>query len=306
VLSRIASSEGSSYTGSNTTSSAKQGVLLRIINHDPTNYWDDSGTATGTSSAPAASTLTPTYDNCLNLAGFASDDDDVTDDSGYTSGYTGIFKLDTTYSNDSSLMLQRKEQTTATATGSITMALDASEEWIAFNILIAPTAASGTDYTQDVLATAIAVATITKKVKKRVPATAVAVATTTKKTGKRVISTALAVPTVVKKVKKPVLATAVAVATTTQRLIYAALLQATVVAVATITTHYTTRVALNATVTAVATATKKVKKNLAATALAVPTVVKKVKKPLGIKTALSNIKVLILMVKRLKIRLDLS
>ena len=33
---------------------------------------------------------------------------------------------------------------------------------------------------------------------------------------------------------------------------------------------------------------------------------KKVKKPLGIKTALSNIKVLILMVKRLKIRLDLS
>lgn len=143
ILSRIASSEGSSYTGSNTTSSAKQGVLLRIINHDPTNYWDDSGTATGTDASPTASTLTPTYDNCINLAGFAADDDDVTDDTGYTATYTGVFKLETTYSNDSSLMLQRKEQTTATATGSIAMTMGASEEWIAYNILIAPTPAGG-------------------------------------------------------------------------------------------------------------------------------------------------------------------
>lgn len=138
ILSRIASSEGSSYTGSNTTSSAKQGALLRIKNHDPSAYWNNSTVNSGTSSAPAVTAFTPSVDNGLNLVGMAADDDDVTNGAGFPSGFTGIFSLENTASNDNSMILARNEQTTAASTGTAAMSMDASEEWIAFNILIAP------------------------------------------------------------------------------------------------------------------------------------------------------------------------
>lgn len=140
---RIASGEGSSYTGSSTSSSSKQGVLMRIKNAHASTPLNQNSVATGTDAAPTATTITPTVDNCLVFTGFAADDDDITNGSGFTSGWEQILALESTIGNDCSFLWQFKQQSTAAATGSVAMTLDLAEEWIAHAFAIAPPAAGG-------------------------------------------------------------------------------------------------------------------------------------------------------------------
>lgn len=134
-----AASETGPYSGSSASSAAKIGVLMRIANADTTTPINQSATpAKGTSTSPASATITPSVNNCLIIAAEMNDDDDVTDNSGYPSGYTGLVAADTQDAADSGLIIGFLPQTTAAATGAATFTLAAAEEWLAFHLAIAP------------------------------------------------------------------------------------------------------------------------------------------------------------------------
>lgn len=139
---RVAASEPASYTWSNTTAAAKSAVMLRVVNVDTTTPVDTSSQNTGTSTSIDASTITPSVDNCLLLFLGGADDDDVTYNSGFPTGYTNLLTLGSTQGNDSTIMFAFNTQTTKGATGTITGTLTASEEWIAFLAAVAPVVAS--------------------------------------------------------------------------------------------------------------------------------------------------------------------
>lgn len=142
---KVAASESGDYTGSDTDSVPKLGALLRIVNADPAAPINTSSVATGTSSAPTASTITPSVDNCLLLFTAGADDDD-SDLAGQPSGYTDIWTTDTTIGADLSHIIAMETQTSAAATGSVAGALAASEEWVAINIAITPGVSEATTY----------------------------------------------------------------------------------------------------------------------------------------------------------------
>lgn len=135
---RVASSEGTSYTGSVTGAATTIGLLLRVVNADTSAPINQSSVATGTSASPDASTITPSVNNCLLLYTEANDDDDVTFNSGYPTGYTGLLALNDPVSSDAGSIIAFNTQTTAGATGTVSGTLAASEEWVALNIAIAP------------------------------------------------------------------------------------------------------------------------------------------------------------------------
>lgn len=141
---RIASSEGASYTWSNTTTASKMAVMLRIVNYDTATPIDNSSVATGNDSTIDASTITPSVDNCLLLFLGGADDDDVTYNSGYPTGYTNLLTLGSTQGSDSTLMFAFNTQTTAAATGTVTGNLTVGEEWVAILAAIKPDAGGGT------------------------------------------------------------------------------------------------------------------------------------------------------------------
>lgn len=142
----IGGSESTPYTGMTSTSGAKMGVMIRLSNAHASSPINTSSSNTGTSVSPAGSTITPSVNNCLLLAFFAADDDDASVDTGYPSGWTGVFNQDTEEGVDSTFGMAYLEQSTAAATGTITWTngLALSEEWIAFLIAIAPAAAANT------------------------------------------------------------------------------------------------------------------------------------------------------------------
>ena len=135
--------EGTGYTAFTSTAGAYTGALLRIVNADTTSPFDTSSEATGNDAAPTASTITPANNNSLLIWAVGADDDDAAYDSGYPSGWTGMFSVGNQEASDSSAMLAIKSQTTAAATGSVAGTLDAAEEWCAHLIAIKTGAASG-------------------------------------------------------------------------------------------------------------------------------------------------------------------
>lgn len=137
ALYRVASSEGASYVGSSTTSSSKSGAMCRVVNANASPL-DEHSVATGTDAAPTGSTITPSVDNCLLFFAAAADDDDLTYNTGYPTGYTGIFSAPQQQGADCSFILAAITQTSLAATGSVAGALSATEEWIAFNFAIKP------------------------------------------------------------------------------------------------------------------------------------------------------------------------
>lgn len=143
ALYKIASSEGASFTGSTTTSSSKQGYMRRIVNADTSTPINQHSVATGTSTSMLASTITPSVNNCLLYYVGAADDDDLAFNTGYPSGYTGIFSAHSTEGGDCSFIIAGNTQTSAAATGPVAGSLSASEEWIAFNISIQPEGGGG-------------------------------------------------------------------------------------------------------------------------------------------------------------------
>lgn len=138
VYYRVASSEGSSYTGSNTTSAAKLGSLVRVVNYDTAAPINTSSVATGSSAAPGASTITPSVNNCLLVFTAGIDNNVVQYGTGTPSGYTNVFSTDTSVGLDVSTIIALKEQTTAAATGTVSGSTSGAELWVAINIAIAP------------------------------------------------------------------------------------------------------------------------------------------------------------------------
>lgn len=140
---KIASSEGASYSVATSGAAAPLCVLMRIANAHASSPIDTSSSATGSSATPTASTITPGANNCLVIYSMGSDDDEVETNSGYPSGYSGVYAESNDDGSDVGMIIARKEQTTATATGSAAGSFAATEEWVAFHVAIKPPAAGG-------------------------------------------------------------------------------------------------------------------------------------------------------------------
>lgn len=153
---------------------------------------------------------------------------------------------------------------------------------IGYQVVSALDSAGGTTTPQAVNATVVAVATITKKVKKNLSVQVPAVATVSRKTKKNLAATVLAVATMTRKTQKTLAATVLAVATIATARKYAVLLEATVTAVATISTRKVFLALLEVTVTATATMTRKTKKILSVYGFVTPTMTRKTGKLLSV------------------------
>lgn len=105
---------------------------------------DIMGVATGSSTTPTCPSVTTTVDDCLILRMFGADDDDITTDTGYPGGTTGVYVRE---SLTSSSGLAHEPQVSAGATGTAAFTMDATEAWAAFTIAIREpqTAPTGTD-----------------------------------------------------------------------------------------------------------------------------------------------------------------
>lgn len=144
-------SEGASYSWTNTAKPGMwSGGIVRISGHDPSSYWNTSGTSSLTNSTVTSSTspsVTTTVDDCLilvtchnNLGGYASAN--ATRPSGYTSIW-GNYTSDTTRSESAAAYTSKA---TAGATGTHTWTtLDSAlgaVDYIFGTIAIAPAAAA--------------------------------------------------------------------------------------------------------------------------------------------------------------------
>lgn len=131
-------SEASTFTGLPSATGSRIGVLARVTNADTSSPIDQSSVATGTNTEPTATSITPTVNNSLIIWQVGADDADLTFNSGYPSGFTGILAVGSTEGSDSTLMLARLNQTTAAATGSMAGSLTVTEEWVATAFSIKP------------------------------------------------------------------------------------------------------------------------------------------------------------------------
>lgn len=137
-------SEPTDYTAFTASAGAYGGSLRRYVNVHATLAWDQFTSNTGTNTAPTGSTLTPSVDNCMIEWSAGADDDDVTYDTGYPSGHTGMYAVGQQEAADCTLMLSHLNQTTKGATGSVAGSLDLTEEWVVHLYAIRPLVASGT------------------------------------------------------------------------------------------------------------------------------------------------------------------
>ncbi len=141
---KIASGEGASYSVASASQTSVGSTLLRIGGAHTSSPIDTGSTvATGTSAAPTGSTMTPTVNNCLVIFSMACDDDEVTHNSGYPTGYSGAWAESIDENTDIGIMVSYVAQTTATATGAAAATIVASEEWVAAIAAIKPFVAAG-------------------------------------------------------------------------------------------------------------------------------------------------------------------
>lgn len=135
---RVASSEGSSYTVSNSSQDSLLTAMMRIVGAATSSPIDTSSVAKGTSATPTASTITPSVNNCLILYTEGNDDDEVVTGGGTPSGMSNVYSEANDTGTDCSIIIARAEQTTATATGSLAGSFTASEDWVAIAMAIKP------------------------------------------------------------------------------------------------------------------------------------------------------------------------
>ena len=117
--------------------------ILRISGADQSNPIDVSTTPnTGTVVSPLAFAENTTVGNTLILRYFGADDNDITQDSGYPSGHTGVYVRASTGSGNgktsSGVAYTTQAPIAWTGTATFTNALTATEEWSAVTIAIKP------------------------------------------------------------------------------------------------------------------------------------------------------------------------
>ena len=131
-------SENSSYTFDCGRNESHYVVLLRYTGHDSSSPINASAIANSTGSYyPTAPTITTTIDDCIILRVFGADDDDTpySVPSGYTERYNGVSS--TGYGTCGGAGADAV-QSSAGSTGTAFFTTNASEEWMAATIAIAP------------------------------------------------------------------------------------------------------------------------------------------------------------------------
>ncbi|MDH5378099.1 MAG: hypothetical protein OEX00_07250, partial [Gammaproteobacteria bacterium] len=139
---KIASSEPASYTFTVTSSESCVLAVLRLSGHDLTNPIDVNGTDTQANTSPyTCPSVTTTVSNAWILRCFGADDGDVTEDSGYPSGHTGIFvrKSDESW-GEGSCGAAYTTQALPGATGNADFTPTAAEQWAAATVALKPSA----------------------------------------------------------------------------------------------------------------------------------------------------------------------
>ncbi len=135
---KIASGEGTdwTWTGDN---EEWYGVVLRITGHDPTTPMNISDVADGSDAAPISPTITTDIDGCLIIACFGVDDDDTpySVDAALAEEWNAV---SSTGAGTCGTAGGIETQGTFGATGTYTHSVNATEEWVAFTIAIAPAA----------------------------------------------------------------------------------------------------------------------------------------------------------------------
>lgn len=134
-----------------TLGSAEQKIagIMRITGHDPNMPIDSMAVATGTSTTPTCPSITTLTNDCLILRIFGADDDDITTDSGFPAGTTGLWVRDTgTGTATCSQGAAHENQVTAGSTGTAAFTMLLSEPWSAWTIAIRETQADGSDDVQ--------------------------------------------------------------------------------------------------------------------------------------------------------------
>ncbi|MHA2070060.1 MAG: hypothetical protein ACXABY_37315, partial [Candidatus Thorarchaeota archaeon] len=136
---KVASSEGASYKWFWSLSNDEEayGFIMRITGHDSTTPVNTSAIDSGTSASPTCPTVTPDKEDCLLLRIFAADDDDITVDGGYPSGYTGITVDESSVGTGTcSGGAAWKNHASPIATGTAAFTLTSSEQWVGVTIAI--------------------------------------------------------------------------------------------------------------------------------------------------------------------------
>ena len=129
-------SEPSAYTFNLNNSSKVVGFITRFSGSFPVDPVDVTGGNTSQSSSPTAPTITPTETPTMLYAGFGADDDDATDDTGYPSGYTGIYIRQSTGSGANTGGAAYKSYSGTSATGTAAFSINASEGWGAIHLAL--------------------------------------------------------------------------------------------------------------------------------------------------------------------------
>ena len=115
------------------------GSILRITGHEVGDPVNISGVATGEDTTPQCPDVATWADDCLILRAFGADDDDITVDTGYPAGHTGLYvDASDTGSGTTSGGVAHKDQATKGATGTADFSLTATEQWVAMTVAISP------------------------------------------------------------------------------------------------------------------------------------------------------------------------
>jgi hypothetical protein len=126
--------EPADYTFVQSNIGGTLGAIVAIQDPGPIHLFEF---AQGTSETPTCPDITLT-DSCLVLRIYVADDNDITTDTGYPAGTTGVFIRQTTMSTDTYNKSGglAYETAAAGATGTAAFTMDLSEPWIALTLAI--------------------------------------------------------------------------------------------------------------------------------------------------------------------------
>jgi hypothetical protein len=149
VFKKIAVSADESATDYTFTIAATRtggAVIFRIDGHDATTPISAVDSSTGGSdSAPVCPTITPGSAETLLIACYVQDDKTLTtEDTGYPSGYTGVYSQQHGAVQGCATGVAWKNHATATATGTATFdTTGISDTWSTYHVAIAPSGGGG-------------------------------------------------------------------------------------------------------------------------------------------------------------------